>query len=332
MDPAGLRKIALLLLSLDPTTASELLQGQSPDVVQEIAMELAKLDANKEYENEEKIEVAREFYASLQDSSSGNLNVKSFVNRLMSENAENVEAGSSLMRRVQEKDPFISICSYNPGLITAALEGEHPQTMAIVLQELPPKVSTEVLKRMDEEMASSIITRMTMNEEVPFMVKRRVGEMISKRLSSMNPDEEVAVQETRNRQNLRGVAIVLSGLDKQFRDTLLEEIEVRDESTGKMVRSLLVTWEDITKISDKSLQLALRNVDPNSLAKALVGCDERVSTKIRNNISERASAMVDEEAALIGKPSKKEIMTGREAVVKPLREANEKEELDFVEE
>ena len=113
---------------------------------------------------------------------------------------------------------------------------------------------------------------------------------------------------------------------------LLGEIEEHDEDTANMVRALMVTWEDIPKIEDRSLQEILRTIDAGVLAKALFGADIIITEKIRSNISERAAEMVDEETSLMAEPRKKEILDAREEVVKPLREANEAEKLAFIEE
>jgi flagellar motor switch protein FliG len=131
---------------------------------------------------------------------------------------------------------------------------------------------------------------------------------------------------------LRKVAIVLSGLDKDKRDSLLDTIQVNDDTVAKTIKALMVTWDDIIKVEDRSLQEALRKVDSGVLAKALYGADPIITEKIRANISQRAAEMVDEEAGLMSEPRKKEVIEAQEEVVKPLREANEAEELLFIEE
>ena len=94
----------------------------------------------------------------------------------------------------------------------------------------------------------------------------------------------------------------------------------------------MVTWEDIIRVEDKSLQEVLRNVEATVLAKALRGADPMVSDKILSNISERMKAMIEEEESLLGDVRKKDVLAAREQVVQPLREANEAEELHFIEE
>ena len=68
------------------------------------------------------------------------------------------------------------------------------------------------------------------------------------------------------------------------------------------------------------------------LAKALHGAEPAVSEKLLSNISERMKEMIAEESSLMGEPRKKDVIAAREQVAQPLREANEAEELLFIEE
>ena len=68
------------------------------------------------------------------------------------------------------------------------------------------------------------------------------------------------------------------------------------------------------------------------LALALNKTNEEIVNKIKSNISERAAATLDEEAALMSAPKKQDIQEAREEIVKALREMNEKGELSFIEE
>jgi flagellar motor switch protein FliG len=153
--------------------------------------------------------------------------------------------------------------------------------------------------------------------------------MVSTRLETFK-GETLRQSPERREQALRKVAIVLSGLEREVRDRLLDEINKHNEETSTTVRKLMVTWEDIPSIGDRSLQEALRSADASKLAVALYGADEEIAQKIRSNISERLKSMLDEEASLMQEPLEKEILEAREEIVKPLREANEEDKLRFV--
>ena len=331
----GKRKAAMLLASLDVATATELLKGQPQEVIQEIAMELSQLDASGQVEPEEAGGVAKEFCASLRKVRTGGLHVKSFINSLLggSGREKAAEMHAQMQEAIRDKDPFIAITSAAPWQIAAALEGEPVRVIALVLSSLPPKLGTEVLARLNEDISPKAVWKMTKAGEVSPRTMRRVGEMVCKRLMELTSDEEGSVfEEALPIETLRKVALVLSGLSKEKRDVLLGEIEENDEDTAKMVKALMVTWEDIPKIENRSLQEGLRKIDAGVLAKALYGADPVITEKIRSNISERAAEAVDEETSLMAEPRKKEIFEAREKVVGPLREANEAEELAFIEE
>ncbi len=335
MPISGKRKAAMLLAALDPVTATELLKGQPQEVVQEIAMELSHLDATGQNDPELMMGVAKEFCLSLQKASEGGLHVKSFVNNLLKGAAGKEKANelhAQMQKAIREKDPFIAISSASPAHIAAAVSSEPPQAIALVLSTLTPKLSTEVLARLHPELSQKIVWRMTKPTEVSAKTMRRIGEMICKRLVELTSEDGTPVQDAKPKETLRKVALVLSGLHKEKRDELLEDITAKDEEAGKMVRALMVTWEDITKIEDRSLQEALRKVDAGVLAKAMFGADPAITDKIRSNISERAAQMLDEETSLMSEPRKSEVLEARELVAKPLREANEAEELRFIEE
>jgi len=315
-------------MCLDPETASELVKGLAPKEIQEIAMELARIDASGERDTKEQAKVVREFCSSLRKSQHGRFSISSFLNEVLvsvlgKDKAEQIL--SQIRKETENTHPFIAIRSADTDELVLALQGEHPQTIAVVLSELAPKKSQEVLSLLSEEARLKAVCKMTNPELVGARVRLRIASMVSERLETLSKEtiHEGPRRPGKREQSLRRLAIVLSGLEKDLRDELLEEIKKQDEEASSMVRNLMVTWEDIPSIADRSLQEALRAVESKTLAVALYGADEEVTQKIRSNISERALAMLDEEASLMQEPLQKEILDAREEVVKPLREANE---------
>ena len=328
----GKQKAAILLMSLDAATAAELLKGVHPEEIQEIAMELVRIDESEQHDTKEQAKIVQEFCNSLQEKQTHSFNMKAFldemlVNVLDKDKAEQIQ--SQIRKATERKDLFIDIRSAGTDELVLALEGEHPQTIAVVLSELAPKKSQEVLSLLGEEARLKAVCKMTNPDLLAAGVKRRMASIVSERLRSFK-GETVVARPGRREQHLRKLAIVLSGLERDLRDQLLGEISKHDEETGSKVRALMITWEDILSIADRSLQEALRTVESSRLAVALYGADEEIVRKIRSNISERAAAMLDEEASLMQEPLEKEVLDAREEVVRPLREANEEGTLRMV--
>jgi flagellar motor switch protein FliG len=329
MPLTGRQKAAMLLMSVDAATGTELLRGLGAEEIQEIALELARIDASQQHDVKEQAKVVREFCSSLRNKETHRFSMKAFLNEMLvsvlgKDRAEQIQ--SQVRQATEKKDLFGDIRSAKMDELILALEGEHPQTIAVVLSELAPNRSQEALSLLSEEARLKAICKMTNPELVGAGVKQRIASMVSERLKSFK-GETLA---ERPEQTLRKLAIVLSGLERDVRDQLLDEIGKHDEETAATVRRLMITWEDIPSIADRSLQEALRTVEAGKLAMALYGADEEIVQKIRSNISDRAVAMVDEEAALMQEPLQKEVLDAREEVVKPLRDANEEGKLRMV--
>jgi len=322
MALSGKQKAAMLLMSLDTVTAIELLRGLDAEEIQEIAIELAKIEASEQRDIKEQAKVAREFCNSLRQEQNQKFSVRTFLNEMLvnvldKEKAERIQ--SQVKKATEKKDLFVDIRSASTDELVLALDGEHPQTIAVVLSELVPKKSQEVLSLLNEESRLKAVCRMTNPELMGSGVKQRIATTITNRLKSFNGETLVE----RPEQTLRKLALVLSGLEQDIRNQMLDEIGKDDEETAAMIKRLMITWEDITSVADRSLQESLRKVASGKLALALYGADEDIVEKIRSNISDRAVTMLDEEISLMQEPLEKEVLEAREEVVKPLREANE---------
>jgi flagellar motor switch protein FliG len=317
----GKQKAAMLLMSLDAATATELLKGLGAAEIQEIAMELARINASKQINTDEQTQIAQEFCSSLQQQASG-FSMKTFLNEMLvtvlgKDTAEQIQ--SEVIRISGAKDVFGDIRQANTDELVLALEGEHPQTIAVILAELDPKKSQVVLSRLSEESRLQAVCRMLNPELVGSGVKQRMAITVSERLEGLKGETLSEKPE----QTQRKLAVVLSGLETDLRDKIIEEIEKQDEEIARTVRNLMITWDDIPSIANRSMQEALRSVEPGRLAVALFGANDAVVEKIRKNISERATASLEEEISLMQDPTEQEVLVAREEVVGPLRDANE---------
>ncbi|MHC4330636.1 MAG: FliG C-terminal domain-containing protein [Planctomycetota bacterium] len=333
MALTGRQKAAMLLMSLDASTASQLVKGLDAEVVQELAVELAYLNAAGLDGSEQNAQVVQQFYNSLQaDNTSG---FGSFLDEMLKstvgeEKAEQIQ--TQIQELLHKRDPFMSIRSADPQTMASVLETEHPQAAAVVLSELPARRSSEVIGLLAEGVRISTISRMTSSETVTVEAKVRIAETVCKRLEVITGGGGGGAVEDRPEQSLRKVAVILRNLGKEVRDGLITAIKEKDNSAAEMVTNLMIVWEDVTQVADRSLQEALRGIDAKQLALALHQADEAISEKIRSNISERAAAAIDEEASLTKNPKNEDIEGAREEIIQILRKMNEKGELVFVEE
>lgn len=332
MALTGKQKAAMLLMSLDAATAAELLKGIEPNTVQELAVELANLDATGHRGTRESAEVARQFCNSLQTAQGFHL--KGFLKEMLNSTIGKKKT-EQMETRIQDslykRDPLTSIRSVDSQMMASVLTSEHPQTVAVVLSELPAEKSSEVLNLLAGGVRISAIGRMSSCQSMTAQARARTAEPVCKRLAAITagvPDEALAA---RPEQSLRKVAVILRNLGKEIRDGLLSVIQRKDSRAGEMVAELMIVWEDIPEVADKSLRKALRQTNLRQLALALVKADEAIIEKVRSNMTERAAAALGEKTSLLSTAKKKDVTQARRRIVQALHEMNEKGQLVFIE-
>jgi len=335
MALTGKQRAAMLLMTLDAATASELVKGLDADKVKELAVELAYLDATGLRDNKQSAEIAWQFCNSLSVSAGTGFHIDNFLHELLKSSlgdakAENIQ--TQIQNLLFKRDPFISIRSRDAQTIASILSNEHPQAAAVVLSELPAKKSSEVLGLLGEGVRLSAVNRMASCETVTPEAKARIAETVCSRLELATTGGEGEVVSAKPEESLRKVAVILRNLSKELRDGLLGAIREKDGKTGEMVAELMIIWTDIPQVMDRSLQEALRGIDSQKLALALYKADEIIIGKVRSNISERAAEALDEETSLMSAPKKEDIEQAKEEIVQVLRQMNEKGELAFIEE
>lgn len=323
----------MLLMCLDAVTAAELLKGVDSEVVQELAVELAYMDASGLCDSRSSTEVAYQFCNQLK--AKEGFQMKGFLSTMLKSTVGNEKAShiqtqiGNLLRR---RDPFISIRSADSQKLAMVLEKEHPQAIAVVLSELSSKKSSEVLALLSANVRSGAVTRMTGSEQINIEAKMKIAQMVCQRLEDASAASATAGGVVNQKQALRKVAVMLRNLTKEIRDGMLSSISEKDSEVGTQVAELMILWEDLPKVTDRSLQTALREVDSQKLALALIKAEDVFVQKIKANISERAAAAIEEETSLMSSPKKDDIEQAREELVSVLRTMNEKGELNFVEE
>ena len=294
------------------------------------SVELSYLNAAGHFTDQQTQAVTSEFYLALQQPRSFELT--SFLDDMLKSTLGDIKAAETkndIPRLLKKKDPFLPARTAPTSVLLSILQEEHPQAVAVILTELPPKQSSDILSQLPEGIRLSTISRMTRINTVTPEAKSRIGEMVSEKLEAVTEPQDKALAKATPEQSIRKVAVVLRNLDTDLRNNVLEAVRDKDPETAESVGEMMVVWDDIPTVSDRSMQAALRGIEEVKLALALHEMEGDIVQKIKGNISERAAAMVDEEAGLMTAPKKKDIGAARETIVNMLRDLNTKGELMF---
>ena len=322
----GARKAAMLLLSTEPSSATELLKAARTDQVTEIAAELAVLRSAGNA-NVDPQQAVLEFVQMLQNArrSSVDSDLRFMLESALGK-AQCQEVLVQVKRLLQMKDPFMTVRNREVGELAAALAGESGGVAALVLNELPPRKASALLSLLEEPVRLSAIKGMASAADVSPEAKVRVAEVVLKRLAAQSGRQAISSEQRRQLQ-LRNVALSVRGLKPDLRERTLRALAEQDEAAATQVQQLMVTWDDLPLVADRTMQDVLRTVDAKTLALSLHGCDEATLAKARDNISERASEMLDEEIGLLSAPRHTEVASARQTILDVLRSLNARGEL-----
>lgn len=300
--PAGIRKAAILLVILGEDTASEIYRHLLPTEIEQITQEIANLNS---VDAETALVVLEEFERLVASGEYVSHGGKDYAQRLLLKSFGD-EGAKELFRQISvtaesSASQLGSLQKADPQQLAKFIEGEHPQTIALILAHLEAKQASTLLMRLPEELRSEAIKRLAQLRQFSPEMAQRVALVLHKRL------EALGEQSRRAYAGLRGVADVMNRLDISIAKTILEGIEKEDPQLALSIRNLMFTFEDLLTVPEAGIRELLGQMDKKSLATALRGASEELESYIFKSMSSRAVEMLKEDMEILGPVKSREI-------------------------
>jgi flagellar motor switch protein FliG len=166
---------------------------------------------------------------------------------------------------------------------------EHPQTTAIILAHLDRPVSSEVIQMLPEEKQMEVLHRLATLEHVSSKALRERDEVLRVELKALTSTSG-------NRLGGVSVAAEMMGFMARASEiSILTDMDVVDPELADEIRSLRFTFEDIIKVDENGIQIALKELDQKDLLVSLKTATDELKEKIFSNMSARAGAMLKED-------------------------------------
>jgi flagellar motor switch protein FliG len=284
----GRQKAAVLLVSLGPERAAELLGHLHEDEIETLSLEMAKTRQVGLEVTEAVMEEVVETTAAMGYAGSGGFDYA----REVLEKSVGPGRASEIMGRLSaviEMRPFEFLRRTPPEQICAFLRNEAPQTMALCIANLHTTLAAEVLAQLPPETQAEVALRIaTMNETSPEVIKE-VEAVMRKKLAN------VISQEYAMAGGVDSLVDILNRADRTTERNVLDQLAEADADLAEEIRMMLFVFEDVVKLDDRSVQLLLKEVDQKDLSLALRGVSEEVRDKVLSNMSQRAAEMLLEE-------------------------------------
>lgn len=313
---SGVKKAAILLVSLDTGLASSLLANIDTDTIEKISMEIAKLD---EVPRETREKTLLEFYNTVLASKYMEQGGVEYA-RVLLEKALPGDLASQILNDLNtsiQQAPFHFLQRADPENLFSFIESEHPQTIALILAHLDPSMGASILGKLSPKNQIEVVKRIAKMEQTTPEAIKEVEKSLEIRLSS------IVNQDLESSGGIESVASILNLADRTTEKGILENLEEEDPELVEEIRRLMFVFEDIQLVDDKGMQAVVKEVEQDDLALAMKNASEELKAKIFKAMSERAGDTIREAMEFMGPVKVADVEAAQQKIVDTVRRLEE---------
>ncbi len=308
----GRQKAAIFLISLGPERSASIMKNLGEEEIEQLTLEIANV---RQVSTEQRERINEEFYnlymANEYISSGGIEYAKEVLEKALG-NQKAVDIINRLTASLQVR-PFDFVRKADPNQLLTFIQGEHPQTIALIMAYLDPEQSASVIASLPEELQTEVARRIAILDRTSPEIIKEIESVLEKKLSNM------MVQDFTTAGGINSVVQILNRVDRSTEKTILETLEIQDPELAEDIKRLMFVFEDIIHLDDRSIQHVLREVDQRDLALALKGASEEVKVKIKNDMSKRAGELLEEEIEFMGPVRLRDVEEAQQRIVGIIR-------------
>jgi flagellar motor switch protein FliG len=311
LDENGLRKSAVLLMSMPTKTAAKVLGKLPPRYIEAIGIAIAQMESIGGRDQELVIaEFLTSNASSLYSSPGGLEKAKELIREALGRDA--VEMIGNLQQTI-EAMPFGFVKKVDAQTLLQFIGDEHPQTIALLLSHVPSQYAAEVMAGLDPRKQLAVIQRIaTIGRTSPEAVSE-LEVALEMRLSNMVSHQHSYCG------GIESVAEILNVCERAIERTIMDSLSREDPELCDEIRRLMFVFEDICKLADRDIQTLLKNVETTQWAMSLKGASQALRDKIMRNMSTRAAENLREEIDYLGSVRVSEVESTQQRIVDIVR-------------
>ena len=310
----GTQRAAVVLMQMSPENAAKVMAQFTDTEAEEIAGEIVKL---RKVDSDVTEQIMKDFHQAAQTTTRQARGGRELAEGLL-EASFGSERAAGLMNRLTVNmagKSFEFLEDIEPVQILALIDGELPQTIALVLAHLSPRKASAVMSGLPGSLRADVaLSIATMGSGAPEAIgivadtlKLRGGAAVSQQASKVVGGIQPLLE-------------IINRTDAGTERSVLDGLDLLDPDLAVEIRAQMVTFDDIVKLERRDVQLVLRGLDAAVLATAMKGASEPVMETITTNVSGRNLEILESEIAALGPLRASQIEEARAAVVRSIRE------------
>ena len=318
----GASRVAIMLLSIGPEAAAEVLKVFSPQDAQRVS---ALMSSVKTLERDVVIQVLQEFKAVTEHDREIPFDPEGFMRQIMTRfTAEADEQGWRIDDEIARNLPALETLSkLKPELLQRYLKTEHPQVAATLLALVPPELSAEVLDMFDPEERNELVLRVALLDRVNPNTLGELNEVLERALAPDNLAQLTGVG------GVRPVVEILNNFSGDLDKQALATIRQHDARLADDIASKLFTFEDFALIDATELQKLLPKIPLDTLVVALKGAPPSLRDLFVANMTKTMSSNLRVQMDGLPPVRVQEVQLQQKAVVRTARQLADQNELSL---
>lgn len=285
----GSERAALVLRELGEAAATAVLREMDENAVNRISTAMASL---KNVVPSVREDIMLSFANDLGFTGIGG-DGRKFLGRILVSALGEIQAKEILDRlnRTGRRSGFNLPASTDARTLAMQIANERPQTIALLLAHIPRELGANLLTFLPDALAVEALYRFSTLDVVSPNVVIELNDM----LKDLTNSAGVTGRRMTNLGGAKQAADILNHFQAGMADTVLSAIDVRDAKTADKIRENLFTFGDLIKLTDRALQILLREVPGERIAPALRLADEALRNRLFQNLSARQVEILKEE-------------------------------------
>lgn len=293
LNVSGTERAAILLLTLGEDAAASILRHMDVDEVQRLGSAMATLS---DVPRDRVATVLGDLLVAVEQKTPIGLGTADYLRNVLTSSLGERKAGSLLDRILQgrESSGIDALKWMDPRAVAGVIRDEHPQILATILAHLNAQQAARVMEHLAPDQQVEVAMRLARLEEVPETALKELDAIVEKQT------QEAAVLRTSRLGGVKATADILNLMDPETEGRILEGIRGADDALGDSIQDSLFVFENLLGVDDRGIQTILREVQSDTLSKALKGADVAIQEKIFRNMSKRAAELLRDDMTTRG--------------------------------
>lgn len=308
------------MIGLGPERSAQVMKHFNDEEIEQLTLEIANI---RKIPNEQREQIFEEFYQLYMANeyiAKGGIDYAKEVLEKALGNQKALDIINRLTSSLQVR-PFDFVRKADPTQLLSYIQGEHPQTMALIMAYLDSEQSAVILSSLPAELQSEVARRIAILDRTSPEIIKEIEGVLEKKFSNL------VIHDFSTAGGVQAIVQILNRVDRSTEKTILETLEIQDPDLAEDIKKLMFIFEDIIHLDDRSVQQVLREVDQKDLALSLKGSSEEVKNKVKKNMSKRAAELIEEELEFMGPVRLRDVEEAQQRIVGVIRRLEESGEI-----